>query len=104
MTQKYGLESIDALRGVGRDIQDDTRQRIAALQAQKAALENHRYFTEAVEAEAEARAATAALTAENTRLRTLLTGTEEVYQIGSRSANLERTKCININNDLKWYY
>lgn len=32
MTQRYGLESIDALRGVGRDIQDDVRQRIGALQ------------------------------------------------------------------------
>tara|TARA_R100000655_G_scaffold13156_2_gene29681 strand:+ start:1352 stop:2944 length:1593 start_codon:yes stop_codon:yes gene_type:complete len=32
MSQRYGLSSIDALRGVGGDIQDDVRQRIAALQ------------------------------------------------------------------------
>jgi len=32
MSQRYGLASVDALRGVGGDIQDDVRQRIAALQ------------------------------------------------------------------------
>ena len=32
MSQRYGLASVDALRGVGGDITDDVRQRIAALQ------------------------------------------------------------------------
>tara|TARA_E500000318_G_scaffold96810_2_gene97318 strand:- start:5291 stop:6961 length:1671 start_codon:yes stop_codon:yes gene_type:complete len=32
MSQRYGLASVDALRNVGGDIQDDVRQRIAALQ------------------------------------------------------------------------
>ena len=32
MSQRYGLASVDALRGTGGDIQDDVRQRIAALQ------------------------------------------------------------------------
>jgi len=32
MSQRYGLASADALRGIGGDIQDDVRQRIAALQ------------------------------------------------------------------------
>ena len=32
MSQRYGLASVDALRGVGGNIQDDVRQRIAALQ------------------------------------------------------------------------
>lgn len=32
MSQRYGLASVDALRGVGGEIQDDVRQRIAALQ------------------------------------------------------------------------
>jgi len=32
MSQRYGLASVDALRGAGGDIQDDVRQRIAALQ------------------------------------------------------------------------
>ena len=32
MSQRFGLASVDALRGVGGDIQDDVRQRIAALQ------------------------------------------------------------------------
>ena len=32
MSQRYGLASVDALRDVGGDIQDDVRQRIAALQ------------------------------------------------------------------------
>ena len=32
MSQRYGLASVDALRGVGGDIQGDVRQRIAALQ------------------------------------------------------------------------
>ncbi len=32
MSQRYGLASVDALRGVGDDIQGDVRQRIAALQ------------------------------------------------------------------------
>ena len=32
MSQRYGLASVDALRGVGDDIQGDGRQRIAALQ------------------------------------------------------------------------
>ena len=31
MSQRYGLASVDALRGVGGDIQDDVRQRIGAL-------------------------------------------------------------------------
>ena len=31
MSQRYGLASVDALRNVGGDIQDDVRQRIAAL-------------------------------------------------------------------------
>ena len=31
MSQRYGLASVDALRDVGGDIQDDVRQRIAAL-------------------------------------------------------------------------
>ena len=31
MSQRYGLASVDALRGVGGDIQDDVRQRICAL-------------------------------------------------------------------------
>ena len=32
MSQRYGLASVDALRGVGGEIQGDVRQRIAALQ------------------------------------------------------------------------
>jgi len=32
MSQRYGLASVDALRGTGKDIQNDVRQRIAALQ------------------------------------------------------------------------
>ena len=32
MSQRYGLASVDALRGVGSDITDDVRARIAALQ------------------------------------------------------------------------
>tara|TARA_R100000995_G_scaffold80391_1_gene52179 strand:+ start:3679 stop:5511 length:1833 start_codon:yes stop_codon:yes gene_type:complete len=32
MSQRYGLASVDALRGIGGDIQGDVRQRIAALQ------------------------------------------------------------------------
>ena len=32
MSQRYGLASVDALRGIGGDIQDDVKQRIGALQ------------------------------------------------------------------------
>ena len=32
MSQKYGLASVDALRGTGKDIQNDVRQRISSLQ------------------------------------------------------------------------